>query len=75
MSTVWTLIEAVFADARRAEELLRNVERRRDLELDPERALSGFMVRKGVLATVKVQAVEPRRSRAYGTQRRSAEGI
>jgi hypothetical protein len=75
MSTVWTLIEAVFADARKAEDLLRDVERRRDFALDPERALAGFVVRKGQLATVKVRTVEPRRVRAYRTTRRTVEGL
>jgi hypothetical protein len=75
MSTVWALIEAVFADARKAEELLRDAERRRDFALDPENALSGFVVRKGQLAMVRVEAVEPRGSRAYRTTRRTVEGL
>jgi hypothetical protein len=75
MSTMWALIEAVFADARKAEELLRDVERRRSFALDPEAALAGFVVRKGQFATVKVQTVEPQRSRAYRTTRRTAEGL
>jgi hypothetical protein len=32
-------------------------------------------VRRGQLATVKVQAVEPQRSHAYRTTRRAAEGL
>jgi hypothetical protein len=74
MSTMWALIEAVFADARKAEELLRDVERRRDFALDPDAALAGFVVRKGQFATVKVQTVEPK-SRAYRATRRTAEGL
>jgi len=48
---------------------------RRDFALDPEGALAGFVVRKGQFATVKVQAVEPQRMRAYRTTRRTAEGL
>ncbi len=75
MSTVWALIEACFADARKAEELLRSVERRRELALDPEYALADFVVGKGRLATVPVRTVEARRSRAYGSRRRTVEGL
>ena len=51
MSTMWALIEVCFADARKAEELLGELSARRELRLDPQRALSAF-----VLAPVVVRS-------------------
>jgi hypothetical protein len=70
MSTMWALIEVCFADARKAEELLGELSARRELRLDPQHALSAFVLWKGPLRAAKLrEAWTPMRSRAYSTAR------
>jgi len=54
MSTMWTLIETCFADARRAEDLTRDLTARRELRLDADSALSGFALWGGTEDTSEV---------------------
>lgn len=42
MSTMWTLIEVCFSDARRAQDLVSNAAARRQLRLRPDAALAEF---------------------------------
>ena len=67
MATMWALIEVCFADTRKAEDLLRDFAARRELRLDPDIALAGFVLWKGPLAAKETarKALTPRRSRAY----------
>ena len=70
MSTMWSLIEVCFADARKAEELLGGLSARRELRLDPQNALSAFVLWKGPISTARLRrAVTPRRSRAFAVVR------
>ena len=70
MSSMWALIEACFADARKAEEMLGDLSAKRELRLDPENALAAFVIWKGPLSTARLRKiVTPRRSRAYAGAR------
>ena len=42
MSITWELVKTSIADAQRAEELVHELAFRRELRLDPDRALAGF---------------------------------
>jgi hypothetical protein len=66
MSTMWALIEVCFADARKAEELVGELSARRELRLDPQRALSAFVLWKGQLPMARIRrAHAPRHSREF----------
>jgi hypothetical protein len=58
MATMWTLIEMCIMDARRAEDLTRDIAARRELRLDPDTALAGFSLWPGTAAR-RVRRVEP----------------
>lgn len=64
MSTIWTLIEVCFRDARHAEELLSDAATRRDLRLNADRALAGFVVTRTPDRTAQRRptALGPRRT-------------
>ena len=67
MSTMWALIEVCFADARKAEDVLRDFSARRELHLDPDTALAGFVLWTGRLPARETarKVLTPRPSRAY----------
>ena len=68
MSTTWELIESCFADARTAEALVSERAARRELRLDPERALATFRLWK----TPRHDPARPRtrgRSRTFAAAR------
>jgi hypothetical protein len=68
MSTTWELIESCFADARAAEALVREGTARRELRLDPERALATFRLwRKYRHDSPRTRT--PRRSRTFAASR------
>lgn len=46
MSSTWELIVVCIDDASRAEDLLRELAFRRELRLDPQKALSAFELRR-----------------------------
>ena len=45
MATTWEMIAVCIEDAVRAEDLVRELAFRRELRLDPQRALSAFEIR------------------------------
>jgi hypothetical protein len=45
MATTWEMIAVCMEDAVRAEDLIRELAFRRDLRLDPQKALSAFKLR------------------------------
>jgi hypothetical protein len=45
MATTWEMIAVCIEDAVRAEDLVREVAFRRELRLDPQKALSAFEIR------------------------------
>jgi len=45
MATTWELMAVCIEDAKRAEDLVRELAFRRELRLDPQRALSAFELR------------------------------
>jgi len=45
MATTWEMIAVCIEDAVRAEDLVRELAFRRDLRLDPQKALSAFEIR------------------------------
>ena len=47
MSNTWELISVCIGDAARAEDLVRELAFRRELRLDPQKALSAFALRAG----------------------------
>ncbi len=44
MATTWELVGVCFADAAKAEELVRDLAFRKELRLDPEKALAAFVL-------------------------------
>jgi len=46
MSSTWELMVVCIEDAARAEDLMRQLAFRRELRLDPQKALSAFELRK-----------------------------
>ncbi len=69
MSTTWELIESCFADARTAEALVHERSARRELRLDPERALAAFRLWKGPRRAASGPTTTPRRSRGFAAAR------
>ena len=50
MATTWEMIAVCFEDAVRAEDLVRGLAFRRELRLDPQKALSAFELRSAKAA-------------------------
>ena len=66
MSTTWELVGVCFADAAKAEALARDLAFRRELRVDPERALAAFVLwRRPVRHTVGPRVLTVRQRRAY----------
>ncbi len=65
MSTTWELVGICFADANRAEELVRELAFRKELRVEPEKALAAFTLwrRPALVAAPRTEAVTSRRTR------------
>jgi len=65
MSTTWELVGICFADANRAEELVRELAFRKELRVEPEKALAAFTLwrRPALVAAPSTEAVTSRRTR------------
>ena len=65
MSSTWELVGICFADANRAEELVRQLAFRKELRVEPEKALAAFALwrRPAVVAAPRAEAVTRRHMR------------
>jgi len=56
MATTWELMGVCIADAEKAEELVRDLAFRKELRLDPERALAAFVLSRHPARAAEVRA-------------------
>ncbi|HEU5288290.1 MAG TPA: hypothetical protein VFV20_07800 [Candidatus Limnocylindria bacterium] len=68
MSTMWTLIDVCFSDARKAQDLVSDAAARRQLRLRPDAALAEFGLGKPIERTRSTRPILVRvQRRAYAT--------